>query len=91
MTACQVCGGRDAVEEFLAAKVWPLAAGWSPSRFERKRFVGLKYDVTSSDFWLRRPELDWAFGLTEPIGSVTSVLGYFGPLKLGTELAYQKN
>ena len=27
MTACQVCGGRDAVEEFLAAKVWPLAAG----------------------------------------------------------------
>ena len=25
MTTCQVCGGRDAVEEFLAAKVWPLA------------------------------------------------------------------
>ena len=56
MTASQVCGGRDAVEEFLAAKVWPLAAGWSPSRFQRKRFVGLKYDVTSPVFGLRRPE-----------------------------------
>ena len=56
MMACQVCGGRDAVEEFLAAKVWPLAAGWSPSRFERKRFAGLKYDVTSPVFGLRRPE-----------------------------------
>ena len=56
MTACQVCGGRDAIEEFLAAKVWPLAAGWSSSRFERKRFVGLKYDVTSPVFGLWRPE-----------------------------------
>ena len=56
MIACQVCGGRDAVEEFLAAKVWPLAAGWSPVRFERKRFVGLKYEVTSPVFGLRRPE-----------------------------------
>ena len=56
MTACQVCGGRDAVEEFLAAKVWPLAAGWSPLRFDRKRFAGLKYDVTSTVFGLRRPE-----------------------------------
>jgi len=56
MTACQVCGGRDAVEEFLAAKVWPLAAGWSPVRFERKSFVGLKYEVTSPFFGLRRPE-----------------------------------
>ena len=30
MTACQICGGRDAVEEFLAAKVWPLSADWAP-------------------------------------------------------------
>ena len=56
MTACQVCGGRDVVEEFLAAKVLPLSAGWSPLRFERKRFAGLKYDVTSPVFGLRRPE-----------------------------------
>ena len=27
MTACQVCGGRDVVEEFLAAGIWPLSAG----------------------------------------------------------------
>ena len=35
MTACQVCGGRDVVEEFLAAGIWPLSAGWAPRGFER--------------------------------------------------------
>jgi len=55
-TACQICGGRDVVEEFLAAKVWPLSAGWSPLRFECKRFAGLEYDVTSPVFGLRGPE-----------------------------------
>ena len=44
------------VEEFLAVKVWPLSAGWSPLRFERKSFAGLKYDVTSLVFGLRRSE-----------------------------------
>ena len=33
MIACQVCGGRDVVEEFLAAGVWPLSAGWAPRGF----------------------------------------------------------
>ena len=47
MTACQICGGRDVVEEFLAAKIWPLSAGWAPLRFERKRFAGLEYDMLS--------------------------------------------
>ena len=56
MTACPICGVRDVVEEFLAAKVWPLSAGWSPLRFERKRFAGLEYDVTSPVFGLQRPE-----------------------------------
>ena len=56
MTACQICGGRDVVEEFLAAKIWPLSAGWAPLRFERKRFAGLEYDMTSPVFGLRKPE-----------------------------------
>jgi len=56
MTACQVCGGRDVVEEFLAAGIWPLSAGWAPRGFERKRFVGMEYDLTSPVFGLRRPE-----------------------------------
>ena len=33
-----------------------MSAGWSPLRFERRRFAGLKYDVTSPVFRLRRPE-----------------------------------
>ena len=56
MTACQVCGGRDVVEEFLAAGIWPLSAGWAPRGFERKRFAGMEYDLTSPIFGLRRPE-----------------------------------
>ena len=47
MTACQVCGGRDVVEEFLASGIWPLSAGWAPQGFERKRFAGMAYDLTS--------------------------------------------
>ena len=43
MTACQVCRGRDVVEEFLAAGVWPLSAGWAPRGFDRKRFAGMEY------------------------------------------------
>jgi len=56
MTACQVCGGRDVVEEFLAAGIWPLSAGWAPRGFEQKRFAGMEYDLTSPVFGLRRPE-----------------------------------
>ena len=56
MTACQVCGGRDVVEEFLAAGIWPLSAGWAPRGFERKCFSGMDYDLTSPVFGLRRPE-----------------------------------
>ena len=56
MTTCQVFGGRDVVEEFLAAGIWPLSAGWAPRGFERKRFAGMAYDLTSPVFCLRRPE-----------------------------------
>ena len=56
MTACQIFGGRDVVEEFLAVKVWPLSAGWAPQGFERKGFTGLEYDVQSLIFGLQRPE-----------------------------------
>ena len=44
------------VEEFLAAGIWPLSAGWAPRGFERKGFAGMEYDLTSPVFGLRRPE-----------------------------------
>ena len=44
------------VEEFLAAGVWPLSAGWAPRGFDRKRFAGMEYDLTSPIFGLQRPE-----------------------------------
>ena len=44
------------VEEFLAAGIWPLSAGWAPRGFERKHFAGMDYDLTPPVFGLRRPE-----------------------------------
>jgi hypothetical protein len=56
MVACHICSGRDVVEEFLAAKVYPLSAGWAPRGFERKQFAGLDYDELSPVFGLQRLE-----------------------------------
>ena len=35
-------GGRDMVEEFVAAKVWPLSCNWLPSSFSKMKVNGLK-------------------------------------------------
>jgi hypothetical protein len=33
--AAVAIGGRDLVEEYLAAKIWPLTFGWAPSPSRR--------------------------------------------------------
>ena len=33
----RVVGGRDLIEEYLAAKVWPLTSGWLPGAFSKVR------------------------------------------------------
>ena len=54
--AALVCGGRNIVEECLAAKVWPISTGWAPQRLECKQFFGLEYEVLSPVFGLRKAE-----------------------------------
>jgi hypothetical protein len=28
--ACTILGGRDIIEEFVAARIWPISSGWAP-------------------------------------------------------------
>lgn len=41
----QVSGGRDLVEEYLAAKIWPLSLGWFPVQTHHVKFDFLKCEV----------------------------------------------
>jgi hypothetical protein len=29
--ASTILGGRDIIEEFVAAKIWPISCGWAPN------------------------------------------------------------
>lgn len=39
------CTGRDLVEEWLAADIWPLSPGWKPQRIEYKQIPGFEKPV----------------------------------------------
>lgn len=54
--AGQVCGGRDLIEEYLAARVWPLSPGWFPVETRSGKFDCLPYAITCPVFGLKRPE-----------------------------------
>jgi hypothetical protein len=47
--------GRDIVEEYLAAKIWPLTPGWFPVRTRRVKFDCLDYEIVSPVFNLQKP------------------------------------
>ena len=48
--------GRDLIEEYLAAKVWPLTRDWLPGAFSKVRVAGLEDKLSFPDFGLRKPE-----------------------------------
>ena len=49
-------GGRDLIEEYLAAKVWPLTRDWLPETFSKVRVAGLKDKLPFPDFGLRKSD-----------------------------------
>jgi len=55
-SAARVVSGRDLIEEYLAAKVWPLTRDWLPGAFSKVRVAGLKDKLPFPDFGLRKPE-----------------------------------
>jgi hypothetical protein len=42
--ASTILGGRDIIEEFVAARVWPISSGWVPTEIVHlpKRSTGLR-------------------------------------------------
>jgi len=55
-SAARVVSGRDLIEEYLAAKVWPLTRGWLPGSFSKVRVAGLKYRLPFPIFGLKKLE-----------------------------------
>lgn len=54
--AGQVCGARDLVKEYLAAKIWPITPGWFPIQTRGVKFDCLPYEIVCPVFGLRKPE-----------------------------------
>jgi hypothetical protein len=55
-TASRVCGGRDLVEEYLEARIWPLTSGWFPVRSHHVKFDCVDWEVAFPIFGLSKPE-----------------------------------
>nr|CAB3463731.1 unnamed protein product [Digitaria exilis] len=47
--------GRDVVEEFLAAEIWPLGNDWKPFRVEERQIPGFDLPTTFVIFGLTKP------------------------------------
>ena len=50
-----VISGHDLVEEFLAAKIWPLSSGWLPGSFVKLEISSLKDKLPFNKFGLKKP------------------------------------
>jgi len=55
-SATGVISGGDVVEEFLAAKIWPLSSGWLPGSFAKLEISGLKDKLSFPKFGLKKPK-----------------------------------
>ena len=54
-SAVGVVSGPDLIEEFLAAKIWPLSCGWLPDSFAKIEVSGLKERLLYPKFRLQKP------------------------------------
>lgn len=48
--------GRDVVEKFLAAGIWPLQAKWKLFKMEKRKVPSLVHEITFPVFGLKKPE-----------------------------------
>jgi hypothetical protein len=53
--AVESIGGRDLVEEYMDAKIWPLAFGWRARSFAKVKFGKMKRSIPCPQFGLERP------------------------------------
>ena len=55
VTASRVCGGRDLVEEFVVARIWPLTPGWYSFGFQKVKFDSLSVEIDCFVLGLKKP------------------------------------
>ncbi|TVU06528.1 hypothetical protein EJB05_49749, partial [Eragrostis curvula] len=56
-SSCKVISGRTAVEEFIAAGIWPVGRGWKAGGFDERRVGGRKFRYLCPRFdGLKKPE-----------------------------------
>ena len=53
--AAGLIGGRDLIEEFICANIWPLSAGWDPNPLARVKVRALKESVPFLKLALVKP------------------------------------
>jgi hypothetical protein len=54
--ATRVITTRDALEEFVAADIWPCKPQWGTWAFSMKQLPGLDHEICSPKFNIKRPE-----------------------------------
>lgn len=66
--------GRDAVEEFLAADIWPLKANWKPFTMEKRKVPGLEHEIPFPVFGLVKPDGANGFNIVSDVEMAASNL-----------------
>jgi hypothetical protein len=54
--ASTILGGRDIIEEFVAARVWPISSGWSPTEIVYFNVNWAAQEVPFSKFGIKLRE-----------------------------------
>ena len=54
-SAAGLIGGRDLIEEFICANIWPLSAGWDPNPLAKVKVRALKESVPFLKLELVKP------------------------------------
>jgi hypothetical protein len=54
--ASTILGGRDIIEEFIAARIWPISCGWAPTEIVYFNVNWAAQEVTFSKFGMKLRE-----------------------------------
>jgi hypothetical protein len=65
--ASQIIGGRDIIEEFVAANVWPISYGWAPTEILLYNVNWAPQEVPFPRFGIQLPEDQSADDLVDDI------------------------
>lgn len=83
------CIGRDLVEEWLAADIWPLSPGWRPRRIENKPVPGFEKFVDLPIFSFGKiKDTDQANYVQEIESRALEILGPYGAKEVNSTIKH---